>query len=152
MSSTNRSRRRSGFTLIELLVVIAIIATLASIVAPQIFSNVGDARRNAARSQLQILALAIDSYRLDTDAFPTTQQGLGALRMPPQQLDSTTIWRGPYLRQTIPLDPWGRPYVYVSPGIVNSTSYDLYTLGKDGRLGGTGEDADQTSWNGPVSQ
>ena len=145
-------RRRSGFTLIELLVVIAIIATLASIVAPQIFGNVGDARRNAAKSQLQVLALALDSYRLDVDAFPTTQQGLDALRTPPQQIDSTSTWRGPYLRQTIPLDPWGRPYVYVSPGVANPTSYDLYTLGKDGRVGGSGEDADLTSWNGPVSQ
>ena len=144
--------RRSGFTLIELLVVIAIIATLASIVAPQIFGNVGDARRNTAKSQLQILALAIDSYRLDTDAFPTTQQGLDPLRTPPQQMDSISVWRGPYLRQTIPLDPWGRQYVYVSPGVANPTSFDLYTLGKDGRVGGTGEDADQTSWNGPVSQ
>jgi general secretion pathway protein G len=152
VSFSNRSRRRKGFTLIELLVVIAIIATLASIVAPQIFSNVGDARRNAAKSQLQILSLAIDAYRLDVDAFPTTQQGLDVLRIPPQQLDSTSIWRGPYLRQAIPLDPWGRPYVYVSPGISNPTSYDLYTLGKDGRLGGSGEDADLTSWNGPVSQ
>ena len=159
MSFSNRSGRmgadrprRSGFTLIELLVVIAIIATLASIVAPQIFSNVGDARRSSAKSQLQILALAIDSYRLDVDAFPTTQQGLDALRTPPQQMDSTSIWRGPYVRQAIPLDPWGRPYVYVSPGIANPTSYDLYTLGKDGRIGGSGEDTDLTSWNGPVSQ
>ena len=162
MLSSNRSRlrstssanrvRRSGFTLIELLVVIAIIATLASIVAPQIFSNVGAARRNTAKSQLQILALAIDSYRLDLDAFPTTQLGLEALRAAPQQMDSTFVWRGPYLRQAVPLDPWGRPYVYVSPGIANPASYDLYTLGKDGRIGGTGEDADLTSWNGPVSQ
>ena len=162
MSFTSRSRqrsasivkrpRRSGFTLIELLVVIAIIATLASIVAPQIFGNVGDARRNTAKSQLQILALAIDSYRLDTDAFPTTQQGLDALRTPPQQTEGASVWRGPYLRQTVPLDPWGRPYVYVSPGIANPSSYDLYTLGKDGRIGGSGEDVDLTSWNGPVSQ
>ncbi|HEX9485259.1 MAG TPA: type II secretion system major pseudopilin GspG [Gemmatimonadaceae bacterium] len=147
-----RASARAAFTLIELLVVIAIIATLASIVAPQIFSNVGEARRNAAKSQLQILSLALDSYRLDNDAFPTTTQGLDALRMPPQQGDAVSNWRGPYLRQTIPLDPWGRPYVYVSPGISNPTSYDLYTLGKDGRIGGAGEDADLTSWNGPVSQ
>ena len=144
--------RRSGFTLIELLVVIAIIATLASIVAPQIFSNVGEARRNAAKSQLQIMSLAIDNYRLDNDEFPTTQQGLDALRTPATSGTPSANWRGPYLRQAIPLDPWGRAYVYVSPGIANPTSYDLYTLGKDGRLGGTGEDADITAWNGPVSQ
>ncbi|MEP6733832.1 MAG: type II secretion system major pseudopilin GspG [bacterium] len=159
--SSRRSRRRvhnrgratrSGFTLIELLVVIAIIATLASIVAPQIFSNVGEARRNAAKSQLQILALAIDSYRLDNDDFPTSQQGLDALRTPPTLGTAAPNWRGPYLRQTIPLDPWGRAYLYISPGISNPTSYDLYTLGKDGKIGGSGEDADQTSWNGPVTQ
>ena len=151
-SERRAHRRRAGFTLIELLVVIAIIATLASIVAPQIFGNVGDARRNAAKSQLQILSLALDSYRLDVDAFPTTQQGLDALRSAAQQVDSTSTWRGPYIRQAIPLDPWGRPYVYVSPGVANPSSYDLYTLGKDGRIGGSGEDADLTSWNGPVSQ
>ena len=147
-----RRRERPGFTLIELLVVIAIIATLASIIAPQIFGNVGEARRNAAKSQLQILALAIDSYRLDNDAFPSTQQGLDGLRTPPQAGDAASNWKGPYLRQVVPLDPWGRPYVYVSPGIANPTSYDLYTLGKDGRIGGGGEDADLTSWNGPVTQ
>ena len=151
-SERRTHRRRAGFTLIELLVVIAIIATLASIVAPQIFGNVGDARRNAAKSQLQILSLALDSYRLNVDAFPTTQQGLDALRSAAQQVDSTSTWRGPYIRQAIPLDPWGRPYVYVSPGVANPSSYDLYTLGKDGRIGGSGEDADLTSWNGPVSQ
>jgi general secretion pathway protein G len=151
-SNSRRSQRRAGFTLIELLVVIAIIATLASIVAPQIFSNVGEARRNAAKSQLQILSLAIDSYRLDNDEFPSTQQGLDALRTVPTLGSATTNWRGPYLRQMVPLDPWGRAYVYVSPGIANPTSYDLYTLGKDGRIGGTGEDADLTSWNGPVAQ
>lgn len=154
--SAARHRRiapaREGFTLIELLVVIAIIATLASIVAPQIFGNVGDARRNAARSQIQILALAIDAYRIDNEEFPSTQQGLEVLRTAPSQATPSANWRGPYLRQSLPLDPWGRPYVYVAPGIANPASYDLYSLGKDGRIGGAGEDSDITSWNGPVSQ
>jgi general secretion pathway protein G len=141
---------RSGFTLIELLVTIAIIATLAAIVAPALFGNVGEARRNAAKSQIQILALALDAYRLDNDAFPSTEQGLDALRAPPAAGDPPSNWRGPYLRQTVPLDPWGRPYAYASPGIVNPASYDLYTLGKDARVGGDGENADLTSWNGPV--
>jgi general secretion pathway protein G len=145
-------KTRGGFTLIELLVVVAIIATLASIVAPQIFSNVGDARRSTAKSQLQILALAIDSYRIDNDSFPTTQQGLEALRTPPLQSGTAPNWRGPYVRQSIPLDPWGRAYLYVAPGVANPASYDLYSLGKDGRTGGTGEDADVTSWNGAVTQ
>ena len=140
----------TGFTLIELLVTIAIIATLAAIVAPTLFGNVGEARMNTARSQIQILALALDAYRLDNDMFPTTAQGLDALRTFPTADTPPTNWKGPYLRQLVPVDPWGHAYVYVSPGVANPTAYDLYTLGKDGKLGGTGEDADITSWNGPV--
>jgi general secretion pathway protein G len=145
-------RRRRGFTLIELLVTIAIIATLAAIIAPSLFSNVGDAKLNAAKSQVQIIALALDAYRVDNDEYPTTEEGIQALRTAPATGDALTNWRGPYVRQVIPLDPWGRPYVYVSPGISNPNSYDLYTLGKDGQPGGTGENADITSWNGPVQQ
>ena len=131
---------------------IAIIATLAAIVAPALFGNVGEARRNSARSQVQILALALDAYRLDNDAFPTTDQGLEALRTMPVSGTPPANWKGPYLRQLVPMDPWGRPYVYTAPGIANPNSYDLYTLGKDGKSGGEGEDADITSWNGPVHQ
>jgi general secretion pathway protein G len=154
-SRTERRRRARpprGFTLIELLVTIAIIATLAAIVAPSLFSNIGDARKNTARSQIQILSLALDAYRLDNDAFPTTEQGLDALRNPAIVGDAPQNWKGPYLRQLVPIDPWGRPYVYLSPGLVNPGSYDLYTLGKDGRAGGDGENADITSWNGSVRQ
>jgi general secretion pathway protein G len=141
---------RGGFTLIELLVTIAIIATLAAIVAPTLFGNVGEARRNTARSQIQILALALDAYRLDNDMFPTTGQGLEALRTFPTVDDPPQNWKGPYLRQLVPTDPWGRAYVYTAPGVANPNAYDLYTLGKDGKPGGSGEDADITSWNGPV--
>lgn len=141
---------RTAFTLIELLVTIAIIATLAAIVAPALFGNIGDARRNAAKSQIQILMLALDAYRLDNDAFPTTDQGLEALRTLPTSSDEPPNWKGPYLRQAVPLDPWGHAYFYIAPGIVNPTSYDLYTLGKDARAGGDGESTDVTSWNGAV--
>jgi len=139
-----------GFTLIELLVVIAIIATLAAVVAPAVFRNVGDAKVNAAKSQVEIFALALDSYRLDNDVFPTTAQGLEALRVQPTLGDPPRNWRGPYLRKLVPRDPWGRPYLYVAPGKENPTSYDVYTLGRDGAIGGEGEDADITSWGGPV--
>ena len=150
MSYRNRKHgERRGFTLIELLVTLAIIATLAAIVAPSLFGNVSDARRNAARSQIQIMSLALDAYRLDNDSFPTTAQGLEALRSLPIA-DPPPNWKGPYLRQIVPLDPWGRPYVYISPGTANPNGYDLYTLGKDNRAGGDGENADITSWNGPV--
>jgi general secretion pathway protein G len=147
-----RASPRHGFTLIELLVTIAIIATLAAIVAPALFGNVGTARENAAKSQIQILSLALDAYRVDNDAYPTSEQGLEALRTFPAGGDPPTNWKGPYLRQLVPLDPWGRAYVYVAPGVTNTNGYDLYTLGKDGKPGGDGEDADVTSWNGPVRQ
>ena len=146
-----RDRRRRGFTLVELLVVIAIIATLAAIVAPSIFRNVGDAKTSAAKSQIEILALALNSYRLDNDVFPVTEQGLEALRTPPVTGEPPRNWKGPYLSRLVPLDPWGRPYLYVSPGRANPTSFDLYSLGRDGSEGGEGEDADITSWGGPVS-
>ena len=144
-------RNRSGFTLIELLVVIAIIATLAAIVAPAVFRNVGDAKVSAAKSQVDLLALALNSYRLDNDEFPSTEQGLESLRTIPSAGEPPRNWRGPYLSKVIAPDPWGRPYVYVSPGRANPTSFDVYSLGRDGREGGTGEDADITSWGGPVA-
>ena len=149
MSFRNDFNRR-GFTLIELLVTIAIIATLAGIIAPALFGNVGEARRNSAKSQIQIFALALDAYRVDNDAYPSTEQGLEALRSFPTGGEPARNWKGPYLRQMVPLDPWGRAYVYVAPGVANPNAYDLYTLGKDGKSGGEGEDADLTSWNGPV--
>jgi len=144
------NRRIRGFTLIELLVVIAIIATLAAVVAPQVFRNVGDAKASAAKSQIEIFALALDSYRLDNDVYPTSDQGLAALRVMPTAGDLPRNWRGPYLRKTVPLDPWGRPYQYLAPGRENPSSYDVYSLGRDGKIGGEGEDADITSWGGPV--
>jgi general secretion pathway protein G len=139
-----------GFTLIELLVVIAIIGTLAAVVGPSVFRNVGDSKVSAARSQIELYALALNSYRLDNDVFPTTEQGLEALRTRPTTGEPALYWRGPYLAKVVTPDPWGRPYRYVSPGQANPTSFDLYSLGRDGRPGGEGEDADITSWGGPL--
>ena len=144
-------RSRSGFTLIELIVVIAIIATLAAVVAPAVFRNVGDAKAAAAKSQIEIFAMALSSYRMDNDDYPSTDQGLEALRTIATSGDVPRNWKGPYLSRLVPLDPWGRPYLYVAPGRANPTSFDIYTLGRDGKPGGVGEDADITSWNGPVS-
>jgi general secretion pathway protein G len=150
--SRHRHRVRRGFTLIELLVTIAIIATLAAIVAPALFGHIGQARTDAVRSQIKVLTLSLDAYRLDNDEYPSSEQGLAALRNPPVSGEAPKNWKGPYLRQLLPMDPWDRPYVYVAPGVANPDSYDLYSLGKDGRPGGTGENQDVTSWNGPVSQ
>jgi general secretion pathway protein G len=134
--------------LIELLVVITVIAILAGLVGPMVFRNVGDAKGSAARAQIELLALALDQYRLDNDFYPATAQGLAALREKPAGDPEARNWRGPYLRKTVPLDPWGRPYDYKAPGQVNTESYDLLSLGRDGQPGGSGEDADVTSWEG----
>lgn len=142
---------RGGFTLLELLVVLAIIATLVAVVAPSLFRNVGDAKTAAAKSQLDIFGLALDAYRLDNDTYPTTEQGLEALWTKPTT-GTARNWRGPYLRRDVPLDPWARPYLYLAPGHDNPGSYDLYSLGRDGKVGGDDEDADITSWGGAVHQ
>ena len=151
LSDPHRHARRRGVTLIELLVVLAAIAILASVVGPSLFSNVGDAKISAAKSQVELMTTAIGSYRVDTDNFPTTDQGLQALRTLPTTGELPRNWRGPYLAKVLPLDPWGRSYVFASPGTANPASFDLYSLGKDGKVGGTGENADITSWGGPVA-
>ncbi|HEX8431987.1 MAG TPA: type II secretion system major pseudopilin GspG [Longimicrobium sp.] len=133
---------RRGFTLVEILVVIVIIAVLATLVAPNVFRHVGRARGTTARAQIEMLAGAIEAYRMDNDLFPTTEQGLAALRAAPTGDPRPRDWRGPYLRREVPVDPWGRPYLYRSPGTLHPDEYDLLSLGRDGREGGTGEDAD----------
>jgi general secretion pathway protein G len=136
--------RRRGFTLIEIIVVIAVVAILASLVSPMVFRNVGDAKVTTARAQMGVFELALDTYRLDYDQYPSTAEGLGALRAAPGADEGR--WRGPYLRREVPLDPWGRAYMYRSPGTANPASYDLLSLGRDGAEGGEGEDADVESW------
>lgn len=136
----------SGFTLIEMIVVIAIIGTLAMLVGPSVLRNVGEANVTAARTQIETLAVALDAYRLDVGAYPTTEEGLSVLRVRPLAGAAAGAWRGPYLRKRVPADPWGRPYVYQSPGSHNPDSYDLYSLGRDGEPGGEGENGDITSW------
>ena len=136
---------RRGFTLIEILVVIVVIAILATLVAPNIFQHVGAAKDATAKSQIEMLGAALDAYRLDNGHYPTTEQGLGALWEKPT-VDPPANWRAPYLRKPVPLDPWGRPYNYLSPGQVNPQGYDLLSYGADGTPGGDGENADVLSW------
>lgn len=139
------SRTDRGFTLIEMLVVIAVIGVLASLVGPMVFRNVGDAKITAARSQVEILGLALETYRMDNDYYPSTAQGLAALRERPEGEPAARNWRGPYLKKPVPVDPWERVYVYHSPGIVDTAGYDVVSLGRDGKPGGAGEDADISS-------
>ncbi len=135
-----RARAR-GFTLIELLVVVVIIGLLAGLVAPRYFGQVGKSNVNVARAQMDSLGKALDQYRLDVGAYPSTDQGLQALVVKP---DGEDRWQGPYLQKQVPPDPWGRPYRYKSPG--DHGDYDLITLGADGQPGGTGENIDVNSW------
>jgi len=122
----------------ELLVVIAVIAVLAGLVGPMVFRNVGDAKVTAAKAQLELFGLALDQYRLDNDYYPSTAQGLESLRAVPQGEPAARNWRGPYLKKPVPLDPWGRTYTYANTG----SAYSLFSLGRDGKEGGEGEDRD----------
>jgi general secretion pathway protein G len=137
-----RSRSR-GFTLLELLVVMVIIGLLAGFVAPRYFAQVGKSQVKVAKAQIDALDKALDQFRLDMGRYPTTEEGLNALQTAPGGTE-TGAWGGPYLKKGVPNDPWGRPYLYVSPG--EHGEFDLSSLGKDGRPGGTGEDADITTW------
>jgi general secretion pathway protein G len=130
-----------GFTLLELLVVMVIIGLLAGIVAPQYFAQLGKSNAKVARAQIESFGQALDQYRLDVGQYPTTEQGLAALRTAPQ---GQARWQGPYLKREIPNDPWRKPYVYQSPG--QHGEYDLSSLGSDGQAGGEGEAADVVSW------
>lgn len=133
---------RSAFTLLEMLVVLLVLGLLAGLVAPQILGRVGEARSTTAKTQIALLSTALDSYRLDTGDYPSTGQGLAALRDKPTVAPVPALWRGPYLRKEIPTDPWGRPYAYQYPGSRHAGVFELFSLGRDGKEGGTGEDAD----------
>jgi general secretion pathway protein G len=141
-----RSDSNRGFTLIEILVVIIVLGMLAALVGPRILGRVSEARSATARTQIELLGLGLDNYRLDNGGYPSTEQGLEALNEKPTREPVPQNWRGPYLRKAIPLDPWGRPYIYRSPGEHTPTGYDLSSLGRDGIPGGSDEDADVTSW------
>jgi general secretion pathway protein G len=121
-------------------------------VAPNIFKNVGQAKQTTAKAQIETLAAALDAYRLENYAYPSTQQGLDALWQLPT-VDPPPTWHGPYLKKAVPSDPWGRPYVYIIPGESNPNGYDLYSFGADGLPGpcmygenGCGEEGDVVSW------
>jgi general secretion pathway protein G len=126
---------------VELLVVMIIIGLLAALVGPRFIRQEEKAKIKAAKAQIELLSTALDTFRLDVGRYPNTQEGLEALRTKPGAIER---WDGPYLKKDLPLDPWGKAYVYKSPG--EHGSFDIISYGADGVLGGEEDNRDITSW------
>jgi general secretion pathway protein G len=138
-----KSRNEQGFTFVEIMVVVIILGVLAAIVLPKFMGRTEEARVSAAESQVGVFATALDAYELDNGKYPTSEQGLGALLKEPTTPPVPLRWKGPYLQKASPKDPWGNDYIYRSPGVQNTRSYDLLSYGPDGRDGGND---DITNW------
>lgn len=135
------TRRPGGFTLMELLLVLIIVGLLAAVVGPTLYQRIKPAKRTAAREQIENFSTALDGFVVDVGRYPTTQEGLNALRVQP---DGVQHWKGPYLKKEIPNDPWGNPYQYRAPG--RNGGYEISSYGADGKAGGEGDNADINSW------
>ncbi len=131
-----RKKRNSGFSLIELLIVMVIMGLLAALVGPRMFGKVGKSKQKAALAQMALFETALDTYRLDVGKYPSSDQGLQALRTKPADVEK---WDGPYLPKPVPKDPWGNPYVYRRN---DNGEVDIISLGANGAEGGEGEDKD----------
>ena len=138
---SDKMRNRHGFTLIELLVVMVIIGLLAALVGPRFIRQEEKAKIKAAKAQIELLGTALDTFRLDVGRYPSSQEGLEALRTKPGGVER---WDGPYLKKDLPLDPWGKAYVYKSPG--EHGAFDIVSYGADGAPGGEEDNRDITSW------
>jgi general secretion pathway protein G len=132
---------RNGFTLVEILVVMVIIGLLAGLIGPRLFTRVDDSKVGTANVQIKMMRGSLETMRLDIGRFPNAEEGLNLLFRAPQDERLRSLWRGPYLDEEVPLDPWGNPYQYTLPGR-DGRPFALFSLGADGRPGGTGIDAD----------
>ena len=140
-----RLPRFAGFTLIEVMVVIAILAILAALIVPKVMSRPDEARVVAARQDIAALMQALKLYRLDSKRYPTTEQGLQALVAKPSQAPVPDNWKAGGYVERLPMDPWGKPYQYLNPGLHGEV--DVFSYGADGALGGEGFDADIGNWS-----
>ncbi len=132
---------KKGFTLIEILIVMVILGLLAALVGPKMFGKVGKSKQKAAKAQISLLETALDTFRLDMGRYPTSEEGLEALRTKPADSEK---WDGPYIPKKVPLDPWSNPYEYQSPG--ENGEYDITSFGADGTANGEGENKDIVNW------
>jgi general secretion pathway protein G len=137
-----QTRREAGVTLIEMMVVVVIIALFAALVLPKMMGQANKAKKTAAHAQINAYMTALGSYQLDTGVYPTTEQGLQALRVKPENVNN---WQGPYTQKDIGPDPWGNPYSYHYPG-EHGDDPDIVCYGADGQPGGDGMNADIVSW------
>ncbi len=137
----NQRRRSAGFTLLELLVVLVIIGLLAGLVGPRLFTKVDSSKVQTAQTQIKMFKGTLETMRLDIGRFPTVSEGLALLNQAPNDERIMNKWKGPYLDEALPQDPWGQPYQYAVPG-ANGQPFALYSLGADGKRGGEGNDAD----------
>ena len=140
-------QRRGGFTLVELIVVMVILVLLAGTVTVVVVNRIEDGKRTKARVDVAGLEQAVDLYYLDAGNYPTSQQGLEALLNEPTSPPIPAKWNGPYIKKSLPVEPWGSDYIYEYPGTNNPDSFDIFSMGKDQAVGGTGNDMDIGNWH-----
>ena len=141
----SNARRQQGFTLIEIMVVVVILGILAALVVPQVMSRPDQAKVTVAQGDIKGIASALDMYKLDNHSYPSTQQGLEALVKKPSGNPAAKNWNKDGYLKRVPVDPWGNDYQYLSPG--TRGAFDLYSLGADGKQGGTDLNADIGNWD-----